>query len=186
MNGPTPLVEELLALAKASGLALPASAAVPGCGYGHDAAELASLGFDVTGVDFAPAAVAGARARYGEGVAWAVADWLHDPFPPFDLVFDHTCFVAFEPHQRADLVLAHSRRLRPGGLWLGAFFHTVPAPGVPPFAISEDEVRTLAAERFEVLHLGPATRSHRARAGREFLLVARLRPGGAPASGNEP
>jgi hypothetical protein len=63
-----------------------------------------------------------------------------------------------------------------GGLWLGAFFHTVPAPGVPPFAISEAEMRVLAEEQFEVLHLGPALSSHRARAGREFLLVARRRP----------
>jgi SAM-dependent methyltransferase len=175
MNGPTPLVDELLALAVASGLSSPARAAVPGCGYGHDAVRLASLGHDVTGVDFAPLAVAGARARYGEAVTWVIADWLHDLFPPFDLVFDHTCFVAFEPHRRTALVTAHAERLRPGGLWLGAFFHTVPAPGVPPFAISEAEVRAHAQERFDVLHLGPATSSHRARAGREFLLVARRR-----------
>ena len=182
MNGPTPLVDELLALASVAGLSLPARAAVPGCGYGHDAVRLAALGFQVTGVDFAPAAITGARSRYGEAVAWAVADWLHDPFPPFDVVLDHTCFVAFEPEQRAALVAAHADRLRLGGLWLGAFFHSVPAPGVPPFAISEDEVRALAGERFDVLHLGGATRSHRARAGREFLLVARRRPETAPAA----
>ncbi len=182
MNGPTPLVDELLALASGSGLSSPARAAVPGCGYGHDAVRLAALGFQVTGVDFAPLAIAGARTRYGEAVTWAVADWLQDPFPPFDLILDHTCFVAFEPNQQAALVAAHADRLRPGGLWLGAFFRSVPAPGVPPFAISEGEVRALAEGRFDILHLAPALSSHRARAGREFLLVARRPEGPATAA----
>ncbi len=175
MDGPTPLVEELLDLAGAWGLSPPCSAAVPGCGYGHDAAHLARLGFGVTAVDFAPLALSGARARYGDAVTWVDGDWLMTAVPPFDLVFDHTCFSAFEPERRARLVEAHAKRLRPGGFWLGVFFSAVPRPGVPPFAIAEEELRALAAERFEVLDLGLATRSHPARAGREFLLVARSR-----------
>jgi methyl halide transferase len=40
----------------------PGRVAVPGCGRGHDARLLAARGHDVTGFDFAPAALAAARA----------------------------------------------------------------------------------------------------------------------------
>jgi SAM-dependent methyltransferase len=177
MNGPTPLAGELLSLAAAADLSPPARIAVPGCGYGHDAADLASRGFVVTGYDFAPLAIAGARSRYGDSVRWVEADWLVEPFDRYDAVFDHTCFVSFEPARRAAVVAAHAGRLGTGGLWLGAFFSAVTKVADPPFAIDPDEVRALAEGAFDVLHLAPATRSHPARAGREFLLVARRREG---------
>ncbi|MBK7294508.1 MAG: hypothetical protein IPI84_12205 [Holophagaceae bacterium] len=59
MDGATPLVKELLDLALPLGLRPGCELVVPGCGYGHDAAELATLGFAVTGLDFAPLAIQG-------------------------------------------------------------------------------------------------------------------------------
>src|SRR5215212_7726353 len=38
-----------------------------GCGRGHDAILFARAGFDVLGIDFAPRAVAAARARAADG-----------------------------------------------------------------------------------------------------------------------
>lgn len=175
MDGPTPLLPELLDLAGSLRVEVGPAVAVPGCGFGHDAAELARWGFRSTGVDFAPAAIAGARARYGPAVTWVEADWFGADLPAFDAVFDHTCFVAMAPERRPDFVAAIRDRLRPGGLWLGAFFHTVNNPPGPPFAVTPGEVRRLAEADFEVLHLGDAGRSHPRRAGREFLLVAARR-----------
>jgi SAM-dependent methyltransferase len=149
--------------------------AVPGCGYGHDAAELARLGFLVTGLDFAEVALRGARERYGALVDWRQEDWFAEGADGFDAIFDHTCFVAMDPPTRPKYVAACARRLRPGGLWLGVFFHTVTQPGGPPFAVAMDEVRSLAAAEFDILHLDHASRSHPRRAGREFLLVAQRR-----------
>ena len=170
MNGPTPLLPELLGLAA---LQPPAAMAVPGCGFGHDAAELARRGFQVTGLDFADSAIQGARSRHGDGVQWRQEDWFTPGGETFEAIFDHTCFVAMEPDLRPRYVEACARRLQPGGLWLAAFFHTVAEPGGPPFAISMDEVRRLASTGFEILHLDHATCSHPRRAGREFLMVAR-------------
>lgn len=176
MNGPTPLVAEMVGLGRAFGLPGKAHLAVPGCGRGHDAAALAGLGYRVTGLDFAPTALAGARERYGELAAWLEADWLAEAGPgPFDALFDHTFFVAFPPAARPSVVAAHARRVVPGGLWLGAFFSAVQAPGRPPYAIDPEELRALALPDFELLHLAPATKSHPRRAGREFLLAGRRR-----------
>ena len=66
--------------------------------------------------------------------------------------------------------------MRPGGLWLAAFFHEVNGRPGPPHAIPMADLRRLVEPRFEVLHLAEATTSHPRRAGREYLLVGRLRP----------
>ena len=132
MDGATPLVRELLDLALPLGLRPGCELVVPGCGYGHDAAELATLGFAVTGLDFAPLAIQGAMGRYGDRVAWSQADWFTTLLGPWDAIFDHTCFVAMDPARRPAYVEAAARHLRPGGLWLAAFFHDVNGRPGPP------------------------------------------------------
>ena len=172
MDAATPLVAELLDLGRpAAGAAL----AVPGCGFGHDAAELARRGFRVTAFDFAAAALEGARSRYGEVVDWRLEDWFATRTGPFDAVFDHTCFVAMEPTRREAYVARTADLLVPGGLWLLAAFHDVQGRPGPPFALPQESLRALASARFEVLHLDDAARSHPRRAGRELLLVGRRR-----------
>ena len=175
LGRPSPLLAEVLDLVGILKVDPGPAMAVPGCGYGHDVAELARRGYRATGFDFAPAALQGARERHGEGPAWRQEDWLVGAVPEFNGVFDYTCFVAMAPPQRAAFVAATADRLLPGGLWLAGCFHTVANPPGPPYAMAMDEVRALAEVRFEVLHLDHATRSHPRRAGREFLLVARKR-----------
>jgi len=203
MDGATPLVGELLDLALPLGLRPGGDLVVPGCGYGHDAVELAARGFAVTGLDFAPLAIQGAMERYGDRVAWSQADWFSTqlgpwgPVPappcaattpagmlrkeggagtgPWDAIFDHTCFVAMDPARRPAYVDACAHHLRPGGLWLAVVFHDVNGRPGPPHAVPMADMRLLAESRFEVLHLADATFSHPRRAGREFLLVARRR-----------
>jgi SAM-dependent methyltransferase len=170
MDGPTPVLGELLDLPACRELG--PELAVPGCGYGHDAAELARRGFRVTGVDFAPSALQGARARHGDQVRWLQQDWFALE-ERFDGIFDHTCFVAMAPGRRPAYLAHCASLLRPGGLWMASLFHTVTRPPGPPFALSMDEARSLAEVHFDLLHLGPAARSHPRRAGREFLLVGR-------------
>jgi len=175
MNGATPLVRELLGLARPLGLRPGCELVVPGCGYGHDAAELEAEGFTVTGLDFAPLAIQGAMHRYGDRVAWSQADWFTTHLGPWDAIFDHTCFVAMDPVRRPAYLEACAAHLRPGGFWLAALFHEVKGPAGPPHAIPMEDLRRLAETRFDVLHLAAATGSHPRRAGREYLLVARRR-----------
>jgi SAM-dependent methyltransferase len=175
MDGATPLVRELLELARPLGLRTGCDLVVPGCGYGHDAAELETLGFAVTGLDFAPLAIQGAMHRYGDRVAWSQADWFTTHLGPWAAIFDHTCFVAMDPARRPDYVETCANHLRTGGLWMTALFHDVKGRPGPPHALPMTEMRHLAEARFEVLHLAEAMESHPRRAGREYLMVARKR-----------
>lgn len=60
-----------------------------GCGAGRTTADLAALGFDVTGVDVSAAMVDAARSA-GDDAAYVVADAAHLPF--VDGAFDHVLF----------------------------------------------------------------------------------------------
>jgi len=180
MAGATPVMGEALEHAAALGLTPGASIVVPGCGYGHDAAGLDALGYAVTGLDFAPLAIQGARSRYGDRIAWSQADWFSAArgeagTGPWDAIFDHTCFVAMDLARRADYVQACAHHLEPGGLWMAVLFHDVQGRPGPPHAISMEKCRALVEPRFEILHLAHATSSHPRRAGREFLMVAKRR-----------
>jgi SAM-dependent methyltransferase len=171
MDGPTPLLDELLGEAP---LDAGARMAVPGCGFGHDAAELARRGFVVTAFDIAPLAIDGARARHGEAVAWRQEDWFSSGDGAFDAVFDHTCFVAMEPARRVEYAAATFAKLHAGGIWLGAAFHDTGDRTGPPFAIARDAMGDLIrASGFDLLLSRDARASHPRRAGREFLWIAR-------------
>ena len=74
----------------------PGRAIVLGCGSGTNAIYLAGKGFEVTGVDVAPTALAIAAeeaSKAGVKVNWMVADVVALPkLEAFDLVFDRGCY----------------------------------------------------------------------------------------------
>jgi thiopurine S-methyltransferase len=121
---------------------------VPGCGRGHEAALLAELGFDVTGLDFSSEAIREARRLHearGGVLHWLQAD-LFDAdalaaaglaAANLDGVVEHTCFCAIEPDQREAYRSSVMRLLKPGGWLLGLFFcHS--RPGGPPYGSKPD------------------------------------------------
>lgn len=130
-----------------------------GCGLGENAIHLARCGHDVTGVDVAPTAVAGARDRAaaaGVATRFVTADATGPgalPPGPFDAVLDCTLFESLEPAARQDLAVAAGDAARAGaGLALICIVaDLLPAelPGVLPFSPAELE-RTLAAGGWEI------------------------------------
>lgn len=155
---------------------------VPGCGFGHDVRALAAQGADVLGLDIAPSAVEGARripAVAGEcyelGDLFALPPAMHGTF---DWVWEHTCFCAIHPSQRAAYVEAVHSALRPGGHLLGVFYldpgNDSPDEG-PPFEVSVTELNRLFLPRFELLREELPARAYPGREGREWLRVLRRR-----------
>lgn len=128
-----------------------------GCGTGACGVHLAPLKRRLVGVDLSPRMAAQARARgvYDEVVESEVHTWLASaPEAAFDIVCAADVFIYIGT---LDVVFAEVHRiLRPGG-WF-AFSteeshsgeHVLLASG--RYAQSEDYVRRLATQRFEVVH----------------------------------
>ncbi len=100
----------------------PCRIAVPGCGSGWEAVELARRGFSVTAIDLVSAACDRTRARAQQAgvsvevVQADVAAWR--PERPLDAVFEQTCLCAIHPFLWTGYVRALREWIRPGGaLW---------------------------------------------------------------------
>jgi SAM-dependent methyltransferase len=92
--------------------------AVPGCGSGHDVLALAQAGCEVTGIDYAPAAVALTEERLAAAGARAsvvqadVLAW--QPSAPLDAVYEQTCWCALHPDHWMAYAAQLQAWLRPG------------------------------------------------------------------------
>lgn len=87
-----------------------------GCGLASDIGHLASLGYDVTGVDLSEEAIRQAR-RLHPNINALVADVRALPFPDrsFDYLLDRGCFHYLLPDDRPIYAAQTRRVLRPGG-----------------------------------------------------------------------
>src|SRR5262249_28414396 len=128
---------------------------VPGAGRGHDARLLARRGYQVTGFDFAEAAVREAR-RLAEEEGVRVAFERRDVFSlatdyggAFDAVWEYTCFCAIDPARR-------------GGQ----------ARAGPPFPRSRGGTEADLAPRFDLLERAPPAAPPGRRGGLEGLILA--------------
>lgn len=146
---------------------------VPGCGYGHDLLELARRGFSVTGVDMAPMAVAGARARVqaaGLQAEVVEADLFQLPADfrgRFDCLYEYTCFCAIHPERRREYAQVAASVLRKDGQLIGCFYHHG-NPGGPPFDTTPEAVRAAFRGLFDMRTLVVAQHSVERRQGKEL------------------
>jgi hypothetical protein len=167
--------------------ALTGDVMVPGCGFGHDVRAIAVASPDarVVGLDVAPLAVAQAK-KYPQvgNESYLCADLFRLPTAlvgAFDWVFEHTCFCAISPGQRADYVHAVATALRGSGQVLGIFFldpwdpGEAPPEGGPPFGVSTKELDELFLPEFRLLEQERPTTSYPGREGREILRLLRKR-----------
>ena len=91
-----------------------------GCGTGEHTILLTSLGYDVTGVDFAPHAVAQARenaVRRGVDARFEIADAMDlSSLEPFDTIVDSALFHVFDARDRVRYVDSLRSACRRGGV----------------------------------------------------------------------
>jgi len=129
---------------------------VPGCGSGHEVAELAMAGFEVTGLDYANEAIGRTHRRLKETgvdatlVQADVLDW--QPDRAFDAVYEQTCLCALYPDHWRDYADRLHRWLAPRGR-LYALFVQLLRPGAtegaiqgPPYHCDINAMRALFPE----------------------------------------
>ncbi|HVL37467.1 MAG TPA: methyltransferase domain-containing protein [Burkholderiales bacterium] len=101
----------------AAGELAPCRILVPGCGSGHEVAALADAGFDVTGLDYAAAALERTRERLaGRRATLVQANALGwQPERPFEAIYEQTCLCALYPDDWSAYAGQLHRWLAPGG-----------------------------------------------------------------------
>ncbi|HUH92705.1 MAG TPA: methyltransferase domain-containing protein [Casimicrobiaceae bacterium] len=140
----------------ASGELEPCRILVPGCGSGHEVAVLAQKGFEVTALDYAPAALALTRERLAGAKARATliqADALEWRAPAlFDAIYEQTCLCAIHPDYWLRYAEQLAGWLSPAGQ-LFALFMQVLRPGStegriegPPYHCDINAMRALFPE----------------------------------------
>lgn len=159
---------------------------IPGCGSGHEVAYLSEAGWQVTAIDFSPAAVEAARALLGPwGERVRQADFFEfEPEQPLDLIYERAFFCALPPQRRAAVVARWMQLLPQGGL-LAGFFYFGDEPKGPPFGIPSVELDALLMPGFERIEDLPVDDSLPVFAGKERWQVWRrlaAPAGGRPAS----
>ncbi len=153
---------------------------VPGCGSGHDVRALSNAANHVVGLDFSTQAITRATAQPRSGrEEYVQADLFALPAEldsAFDWVFEHTCFCAIDPAQRADYVRTITRVLRPGGKLLAIFFlNPDHDEDGPPFPVSRDELEQFFGEKFALEREWIPMRTHPGREGRELMRLLTLK-----------
>lgn len=175
----TPVLTELLDL-KPLFFRAPKHIFVPGCGRGYDAVALANTGVQVLGFDIANDAIESAKRKITSGLAldfeqgdiFTLPEKLVDHF---DMVWEHTCFCAIEPSQRAAYVKQMWHALKPNGVLLGVFFTNpdVESGEGPPYKTARDEVREIFGSHFVLEWEREPTKFYQGREGREHVMFFR-------------
>ena len=131
-----------------------------GCGSGINAVWLAQQGFEVTGVDLSPLAIAQARQRAtaaGVTIRFEEDDvlQLRRDYEPFSLFFDRGCYHAVRRVDAAAYVRSLQRLTTPGavGLTLAGNSRSTHKPGEGPPVVSERELRAELEPAFKIVRL---------------------------------
>lgn len=128
---------------------------VPGCGRGHDALALASVGWDVTAVDIADALAPDTGRRLEDaGVRFEVADALAAT-GSYQMVFDHTFFCALEPTERHRFGVMVDSILDTGGVIASVVFPLGRplAEGGPPYGMTADDLTDAMGAGFDQVEI---------------------------------
>ena len=150
---------------------------IPGCGSAHEVRFLAERGWDVTAVDFSPAAVAHAKRLLG-----AMADRVQE----MDFFGEHLLHQRYEVIYERAFLCALPRQLwsawavrvaeiiPEAGQLIGFFFFDSNEKG-PPFGISTAALSELLSPAFELIETSTPGDSISLFAGREKWQVWRRR-----------
>lgn len=121
---------------------------LPGCGRSPELLAMAAMGWQVTGIDLAAAAVdfqsQALRDHRFEGVVIQGNLFEWQPDEPADLIYEQTCLCALHPEQWLAYEAQLYRWLKPGGE-LAALFMQTGRDGGPPFDCPLEDMRSLFA-----------------------------------------
>src|SRR5215813_10090671 len=145
--GGVPLaLKSFLARSSAQGRVL-----VPGCGSGYEVQAFHVAGYDVSAIDFSPAAVEQAKRVLGPLAERVIlGDFFTHDFGQhcFDLIYERTFLCSMTPSRWPAYVNRTEELLLPCGRLIGVFLHgrRLSSSG-PPFPLTDAEAEQLFKQR---------------------------------------
>lgn len=156
----------------------PGRIAVLGCGNGHDCMAWVRKGFEVTGIDFAPTAVATTHKKFEDAGVSGKKGFLlqrdvfniHEYDGYYDYAWEHCFFSAIDPSRRRTYVMTVYDLLKPGGKLIALWWLISNKQG-PPFAVHKDDIYELFDKKFSLDIAYQPTDSVPDRKGAELITV---------------
>lgn len=154
----------------------PRTTLIPGCGAAHELALLAAASWDVTAIDFSPAAVAAGKAAAGpQAHRVQQADFFTwQPVEPLQLIYEQA-FLCAMPRAMWPQVAARWAQLLPAGALLAGYFYFDDGPKGPPFGIDRAALDALLQADFSCEADEAVSDSIAVFAGKERWMVWRRR-----------
>lgn len=117
---------------------------IPGCGSGYELRAFNEAGWNVTALDYAPAAVARAKANSGDGAAEVVlADFFDGDFGRnFDVIYERTFLCSMPPDRWPSYIARMAELLGSGGLVVGHFYFGQ-NDDPPPYPLTDETQHAL-------------------------------------------
>jgi len=141
---------------------VPGKALIPGCGSGYELPAFYAAGYDVSAIDFSPAAVDQAKRVLGLlGERIMLGDFFTYDFGQrrFDLIYERTFLCSMTPSRWPEYVNRTADLLLPGGRLIGVFLYGQRTSSGPPFPLTEPEAEQLFKQRFQLLRSDAMTDS---------------------------
>jgi len=133
---------------------VPGRVLIPGCGSGYEVQAFHAAGYEVSAIDFSPAAVEQAKRVLGFLAERVVlGDFFTHDFGQrrFELIYERTFLCSMAPSRWPEYVNRMADLLLPGGRLIGVFLYGQRPSSGPPFPLTEPEAEQLFKKRFELL-----------------------------------
>jgi SAM-dependent methyltransferase len=132
----------------------PGRVLIPGCGSGYEVAAFTVAGYEVSAIDFSPAAVEQAKRILGVLCEQIIlGDFFTYDFGPrrFDLIYERTFLCSMPPPRWPSYVNRTADLLSPGGRLIGVFLYGQSSSSGPPFPLTNGEAEELFEKRFQLI-----------------------------------
>jgi hypothetical protein len=140
----------------------PGRVLIPGCGSGYEVQAFHAAGYDVTAIDFSPAAIDRAHRVLGALAKRVVlGDFFAYDFEPrsFDLVYERTFLCSMPPSRWPDYANRVADLLSPQGRLIGIFLYGEGPAAGPPYPMTVKQAEQLFRTRFRLARSEFATDS---------------------------
>ena len=132
----------------------PGRVLIPGCGSGYEVQAFHTAGYDVTAIDFSPAAVDRAKGMLGVLAERVIlGDFFTYDFKQrrFDLIYERTFLCSMPPPRWPDYTNRTADLLSGAGKLIGLFFYAAQPTSGPPYPLVHGQAEQLFQRRFRLL-----------------------------------